>query len=128
MTDLSKPIVFISGPFRGPHHFAIHENICRAERLSLEVWKAGGVGLCPHLNTAHFQGVLLDRVWLTGDLKLLYVSDAILMTPDWQDSDGAIVERQRAIEWKKRVMYAEHWDRLPPEVEQWIRKGVEWKT
>lgn len=89
-------VVYIAGPFRGPDHWAIAENIRNAERLALSVWRSGAVALCPHLNTMHFQGAADDAVWLDGDLELLARCDAILMTPDWQRSSGARAEHDVA--------------------------------
>lgn len=91
-------VVYIAGPFRGPSHWAIAENIRNAERLALQVWVTGAAALCPHLNTAHFQDALPDHVWLAGDLALLAKCDALLMTPDWRRSSGATAEREFARE------------------------------
>lgn len=90
-------VVYIAGPFRGPDHWAIAENIRRAERLAFEVWRLGAAALCPHLNTIHYQGSLPDRVWLDGDLEMLARCDAVLLTPDWAQSVGATAERAHAI-------------------------------
>ncbi len=89
-------VIYICGPFRGAHHWAIAENIRRAETLALEVWRSGAVALCPHLNTQHFQDTLPDAVWLKGDLELLRRCDGILMTPDWERSSGARAEHELA--------------------------------
>lgn len=89
-------VVYIAGPYRGPDAFAIAENIRRAERLALAVWRAGAVALCPHMNTAHFQGAAPDAVWLAGDLELLTRCDVVLMVPGWESSAGARAEKQFA--------------------------------
>lgn len=89
-------VVYVAGPFRGPDHWAIAENIRNAERLALQVWQRGAAAICPHANTAHFQDAAPDHVWLDGDLELLRRSDAILMTPDWERSTGARAERDFA--------------------------------
>lgn len=85
-------VVYVAGPFRGPDHWAIAENIRNAERLALEVWRLGAAALCPHANTAHFQNAAPDDVWLDGDLAMLAKCDAIIMTPDWKRSSGACAE------------------------------------
>jgi len=81
-------LVYVAGPFRGPNHWAIAENIRRAEALALEVWRLGASCICPHLNTAHFQGVLPDDVWLEGDLEQVKRCDAVLVVPGWENSKG----------------------------------------
>lgn len=89
-------VVYVAGPFRGPDHWAIAENIRNAERLALEVWRLGAACLCPHANTAHFQNAAPDDVWLDGDLEMLSRCDAVLMTPDWERSSGARAEHEFA--------------------------------
>jgi nucleoside 2-deoxyribosyltransferase len=89
-------VVYVAGPFRGKDHFEIHTNICNAEALALKVWRLGAVAICPHLNTAHFQNAAPDDVWLVGDLELLRRCDAVIMTADWQRSQGAVSEHEFA--------------------------------
>lgn len=86
-------LVYVAGPFRGPDHWAIWQNINRAAALALEVWRAGAACICPHANTFPFQNAAPDDVWLEGDLVMLGRCDAILMTPDWQRSSGARAEK-----------------------------------
>jgi len=93
---LRKKIIYIAGPFRGPTHWAITQNIRAAEYYALEVWKMGGIALCPHLNTRNFQGELPDEAWLEGDLVMLEKCDAVLMCPNSINSAGATAERQHA--------------------------------
>jgi len=90
-------VVYVAGPFRGPDHWAIENNIRRAEALALEVWKLGAAAICPHSNTRFYQGALPDHVWLDGDLAILARCDAILLTEDWQNSQGARAEHTFAM-------------------------------
>jgi len=85
-------VVFISGPFRGPTHWDIFQNIRKAEALALDVWKAGAAAICPHTNSQHFTGTCPDEVWLEGDLEILKRCDALIVTPDWERSSGARAE------------------------------------
>lgn len=89
-------VVYVAGPFRGPNSWEIEENIRRAERLALEVWRLGCAVICPHTNTRFFQGAAPDDVWLDGDLAILAKCDAVLMTEDWERSSGARAEREFA--------------------------------
>lgn len=93
---MSAKVVYIAGPFRGANHWEIHQNIFRAEALALEVWRAGAVAICPHLNAAHYQGAAPDSVWLDGDMELLRRSDAVLTTENWHQSEGAKAEVEEA--------------------------------
>ena len=94
-------LVFVSGPFRSlsqPYsHWEQEQNVRRAEALALDVWLAGHVAIVPHLLTRHFQGAADDRVWLDGDLAIMERCDAVLLTPDWERSAGARVERSYAL-------------------------------
>ena len=85
-------VIYIAGPFRGPNAWEIEQNIRRAETLALEVWKLGAAAICPHANTRFFQNAAPDKVWLDGDLEILKRCDAILMTDDWEKSEGAKAE------------------------------------
>ena len=91
-------VVYIAGPFRAPTEYQRRTHIANAERRALEVWKLGLVALCPHLNTAHFDGEGDDAVWLAGDLELLKRCDAVLMVEGWERSQGATHERTVAVE------------------------------
>jgi hypothetical protein len=91
--------VYVAGPFRSKkdEHGQINQwnqnqNIQNAARIALQLWKYGFAVICPHLNTAPFQGALPDAVWLRGDLELLLGCAYIVMTPDWRDSQGARAE------------------------------------
>lgn len=99
-------VVYVAGPFRGPNSWEIEENIRRAERLALEVWRLGAACVCPHTNTRFFQGAADDAVWLDGDLAILGKCDAVLMTPDWERSTGARAEKVHAEQHGVRVFYA----------------------
>jgi hypothetical protein len=91
-------VVYIAGPFRGPNHWVVENNIRRAETLALEVWRLGAAVICPHTNTRFFDGAADDAIWLEGDTELLRRSDALMLTPDWNKSSGASAERQTAID------------------------------
>ena len=72
-----------------------------ARERSLMVWLCGAVALCPHANTANFDGAAPDEVWLAGDLELLTRCDAVLTVDGWESSRGATAEvefaRQRGM-------------------------------
>lgn len=96
-------VIYVAGPFRGANHWQIAENIRRAERLALEVWRMGAAAICPHANTAHFQGAAPDEVWLEGNLELLRRCDAMVVTEGWQKSEGTKAEIFKANQWSKPV-------------------------
>ena len=86
--------VFISGPFRGHNTWDTEQKIRRAEALSFEVWKLNEQGLrvtviCSHTNSRFFDETIDDKYFLEGYLALLLKSDVMLVTPDWESSEGA---------------------------------------
>lgn len=109
-------VVYIAGPFRGPDHWVIAQNIREAETLALEVWRMGCAAICPHANTAHFQGAASDAVWLAGDLELLRRCDIVLTTPRWSHSQGATAEVQFALDRNIPVLHS------LPELRSWISR------
>jgi hypothetical protein len=90
-------VIYVAGPFRGPHAWAIEQNIRRAEELGMEVAKLGAMPLIPHSNTRFFHGALPDEFWLKGTLALLYKCDAAIFLDNWEASSGAR-EEHRACE------------------------------
>jgi len=84
-------IVFVSGRFRAPSMWDIECNIRNAEHRSLELWRAGFVALCPHMNTHYFDGAAPDDIWLKGDLAMLARCDAMLVI-DSGESSGVQAE------------------------------------
>ena len=112
---MKLPVVYIAGPFRSVNKgtgksdaWGVQQNVMHAMALSLEVWKRGAVGLCPHANTMFFQDAAgcEDRVWLDGDIELLKRSDAILMTDNFERSSGARAELQHALELGIPALYS----------------------
>ena len=104
--------IFVSGKYRDPRgEWYVECNIRAAEKEAQFIWMNGGAAFCPHLNTAHFGGLLPDEVWLEGDIEFLMVCDAIYMLPNWETSDGAKDERQKAYDLGMPVLY-DHADLL----------------
>lgn len=85
-------LIYLAGPFRGLDSWAVACNVHEAASLALQVWKLGAVCICPHLNTAQFQGAAPDEVWLKGDIEILRRCDAVILTDDWKRSSGARAE------------------------------------
>ena len=113
-------LVYIAGPFRPLKKGDQWEqtlNIRRAEELALDVWRAGAVAICPHLNTCHFEGHLPGEVWLNGDLEILRRCDALLATSFWRNSDGASKEVAFAAKHSMPVFYEDNFWALV----RWLR-------
>jgi len=85
-------LIYVAGPFRAKDAWEIEQNIRRAEELSLEIWRAGAVAICPHLNTRFFQGAAPDDVWLEGDKEIIRRCDAVCLVQNWEKSVGTQAE------------------------------------
>ena len=90
-------LAFISGAYRADTLDGVRENIEIARAVALEVWRMGYAVICPHSNTAFFDGALPDSVWLEGDLVMLRRCDTVFMLDSWSRSAGAQRELQEAI-------------------------------
>lgn len=98
-------VVYVAGPYRAATPFQIQKNIREAAEIALKYWKLGFAVICPHTNTALFDGEAPDEVWLTGDLELIRRCDVVVMTPRWKASVGAIAEHSLAEELGKEIIY-----------------------
>jgi Domain of unknown function (DUF4406) len=89
-------VAYVAGPYRATHLRSVDDHIAAARRVAVELWRRGYAVVCPHLNTAHFDGVVDDAVFLAGDLAILDRCDLVVMAPRWEESEGARGERERA--------------------------------
>lgn len=81
-------LIYIAGPYRGD----VARNIAQAREIAAEVWRRGHVGVCPHTMSAHFDRDypdIPDERYLEGDMMILSRCDGMVLTPDWQTSQGA---------------------------------------
>ena len=98
-------VIYIAGAYRNSTEWGLIENIRHAEREAIKLWQHGWAVLCPHKNTAHFGGTCPDKVWLEGDLEMLSRCDAIYMLTDWDLSEGALQEYEKAKELNLEIYY-----------------------
>lgn len=108
---------YAAGPFRGANSWEMEQNIRRAEALALDVWRLGAACICPHTNTRFYQGAAPDEIWLNGDLEIMRRCDFVIMTPDWERSRGATVEREEAASRGLPVFYD------LPTLKAWLEEG-----
>jgi hypothetical protein len=96
-------LIFISGPYRGKTKADIARNIRAARAAAIEFWRAGYGVFCPHLNSAHMDGIAEDRAFLDFDLRILEVCDILYLLPGWETSAGARIERKEAAKLGKEI-------------------------
>jgi hypothetical protein len=86
-------VAFVTGPYRDQRGaFYIGENIGNARRIAAELWKMGFAVICPHLNTAHFDGLVDDQTFLDGLIEILLRCDVVVMLRGHEDSEGTQAE------------------------------------
>ena len=85
-------VVYIAGKYRSECANGIHDNIEAARKSAIKWWSRGFAVICPHLNTAYFDGACKDSVWLDGDLEILSRCDIMVVLPSWKDSSGTQAE------------------------------------
>ena len=100
-------IAFISGPYRPTNGKTVLQNIRHAEKYAIKYYQLGYATICPHLNTAFFDGLADDWVWLKGDIEILKRCDVIVMIPGWKGSMGSKEERIIAEEYGLEIIYEE---------------------
>jgi hypothetical protein len=98
-------VVYVSGPYRAPTLEGINNNINNARIAAISLWKQGYAVIAPHLNTAHFDGVVSDAAFLTGDAEILSRCDAVYMLRGWENSIGARAEHDLANELGLEIVY-----------------------
>ena len=91
-------IAYVAGPYRAGNGRTVRQNIRAAEDAAVAIWRAGWVAVCPHLNTAFFDGEVSDLSFLRGDLEIIrrLKPDAVILLPGWQQSHGSIGEARLA--------------------------------
>jgi len=100
-------IAYISGPYRADDIEGIQDNIYRARKVAVELWRMGYAVITPHLNTANFPGEVGDNPsrhnidYIRGDLEIIFrldrcKGDCVVMLPGWENSIGAKKEKQVA--------------------------------
>ena len=87
-------LIYIAGPYTADTIWGVVQNIRNAEQAALEYWRKGYAVICPHKNTALFDGAGPD--WLKGDLEMLRRCDALVRLPKWFGSEGARTEVREA--------------------------------
>lgn len=105
---MSKPVIYIAGPYRNKNASGIFANIMDARESSANVWSAGAIAVCPHLNTFLFDGVkdLPDSIWLYGDLEILKRCDAAYFFKGIGTSEGTKAEYEFCLQHKMPALFS----------------------
>jgi len=102
-------VAYVIGPYRskiGAH--GIKKNIDKAEDTAKRLWLLEFAVICPHKNTAFFDGIAPDEIWLQGDLELLSRSNLAVTVDGWEKSEGSTQEVNFCKENKIPVYHSIH--------------------
>lgn len=91
-------VIYVAGPYSADNEYGVKLNIRAAEDAAVDIWKAGAVAICPHLNTAHWGNLLSHQEFVDGDLEIVRRCDAVFMVDGWERSSGANRERACALD------------------------------
>lgn len=90
-------VVYVAGPYSADTEYGVKLNIAKAEAAAIKIWQTGSAAaICPHLNTAHWGGILTHQEFIQGDLEIINRCDAVLMLDGWKSSKGAVQEFKHA--------------------------------
>ena len=89
-------LLYIAAPYRASSTAAIRNNINEAALMAQYYWLQGYAVLCPHMNSAHFDGLVPDKVFMAATKLMLTHCSHIALHPKWSFSTGCIEEYQYA--------------------------------
>lgn len=98
-------LLYIAGPYRAETTAQIRNNIHEASLMAQYYWLQGFAVICPHLNTAHFDGLMPDETFLEATKLMLSKCSHIALHPHWTFSSGSMEEYHYAIENSIKVHY-----------------------
>jgi len=90
-------LIFVCGPFNGASEWIRHYNIRKAANAAIDIWKRGGVAICPHLNSGEFFAQAPEYQFTEGYLEVLRRCDAIFLIDGWGASTGSRRELAEAV-------------------------------
>jgi hypothetical protein len=110
-SDAKEPgwkLCYVAGPYRAPNEYGVLKNIERARDIAIKWWqKPYTAVICPHTNSAYFDGACPQETWLEGYLHILSTCDIVVMVPGWEQSAGSVAEHDLAMRLGKEIVYEE---------------------
>ena len=102
---------YISGAITGKDQDEWAYNLLMGRQMAIECAKRGIPYYSPHLNTARFEieEALVDVTWqdyMDMDYDIIARCSGILMMVNWEESKGAVLEREYAIANNIPVFYS----------------------
>jgi hypothetical protein len=101
-------LLYIAAPYRAKTIVSLQQNIYDAKLMAMYYWNKGYAVICPHLNSANFDGLVPDKEFLAGTKLMLSKCDIIAMHPNWKQSAGCIDE-QLYMSWQEKEILYPDW-------------------
>jgi hypothetical protein len=99
-------LCYICGPYRHKEPVKINNNIAFARMYAEKYWRLGYAVLCPHMNSAHLDGVVADQQFLRAYTDVFVpLCDLLVVIPGFEKSIGSKLEIKRAKELKIEIIY-----------------------
>jgi len=90
LCDRAMKLIMISGKYTANSPLEISDNIARARIAATRLWEKGWAVICPHMNSAHMDGMTLAyEQFMAGYLEMLSRCDAVFMLKTWSNSGGS---------------------------------------
>jgi hypothetical protein len=94
---MNMKTIMVVGPYRADSDWGVECNIQRAKAVAAQLWALNNpypvpqlAVFCPHLNTAHFSGLVEESVFLVAGLEMVRRVDGLYCLPNWETSWGAL--------------------------------------
>ena len=72
-------LVYIAGAYTAPTPYEVELNIDRAKQIAMHVWKLKAAAVCPHTNSAHFEGCADYKGFSEGTMEMMRRCDAVIL-------------------------------------------------
>ena len=90
-------LVYVAGPYTADSLWERAENIREAQLVGAQILAEDVYPIVPHEMGAMFQDQQPPEYWYRATLALMLRCDAVVLTPRWRVSHGAVLERERAL-------------------------------
>lgn len=104
-------LVYIAGQYSAPTYRETQHNVQAARDLGLEYLKAGYAIYIPHTMIAHCEDEVSYGAYMAQCFEVIRRCDVIALLPGWEDSPGAVREKEKAEEYGLDVH--EHFSKDP---------------
>jgi len=98
-------LLYVAAPYRAKTTIQIQHNIYQASLMAQFYWLKGYAVICPHLNSANFDGLLGDKSFLEATTLMQLKCTHSAFHPDWTTSSGCLIEYQNAVTAKQTIHF-----------------------